>query len=123
MISFLDKNLTIKPTFRTPNEVPSQREASERHRYTLSTFQTLVRDFKNQKIIFFSSIKKGPKKHKISDVTRDKIITLRKRNHFIYEIRIFLSGMVFIRVWIQLIVFLGGMVFQNCLVRPNLNLG
>ncbi len=69
----------------------SQREASKKHWYTLSTFQTLVRDFKNQKIIFFLPVKKGPKKHKMPGVTRDKIIALRKRNHSIYEIKDFLA--------------------------------
>ena len=69
----------------------SQREASTKHEYTLSTFQTLVRDFKNCKIIFFPPVKKGPKKHKMLDVTRDKIIALRKKNQSIYEIKDFLK--------------------------------
>lgn len=68
-----------------------QKEASTKHGYTLSTFQTLVRDFKNYKIIFFPPVKKGPKKHKMPDATRDKIIALRKKNHSIYEIKDFLK--------------------------------
>ena len=40
----------------------AQKEAAEKHGYTIYTFQTIVRDFKNQKIIFFPPIKKGPKK-------------------------------------------------------------
>jgi len=65
----------------------SQKEASEKYGYSLSTFQTLVRDFKNRKIIFFPPIKMGPKKKQMPDTIKEKIIKLRKGNHSIYEIR------------------------------------
>jgi len=65
----------------------SQKEASEKYGYSLSTFQTLVRDFKNRKIIFFPPIKMGPKKKQMPDTIREKIIKLRKGNHSIYEIK------------------------------------
>lgn len=65
----------------------SQKEASEKYGYSLSTFQTLVRDFKNRKIVFFPAVKMGPKKKQMPDTIKEKIIKLRKENHSIYEIR------------------------------------
>lgn len=65
----------------------TQKQAAKRHGYSPSTFQTLVRDFKQQKITFFEKTKKGPKKKKIADVTIEKIVALRKKNHSITEIR------------------------------------
>ena len=64
----------------------TQKEIAEKHGYTLPSFQSLVRDFKNQRIIFFPHVKKGPKNKQITDETREKIIRLRKRNHSIYDI-------------------------------------
>ena len=64
-----------------------QKEVSEKHGYAPSTFQTIVRDFKSGKIVFFQPIKKGPKKKQMADPIREKVITLRKRNHSIYEIK------------------------------------
>jgi len=65
----------------------TQKETSKKYGYSLSTFQTLVRDFKNRKIIFFPPIKMGPKKKQMPETIREKIIKLRKGNHSIYEIR------------------------------------
>jgi len=65
----------------------SQKEASEKYGYSISTFQTLVRDFKNRKIVFFPAVKMGPKKKQMPDIIKEKIIKLRKENHSIYEIR------------------------------------
>ena len=65
----------------------SQKEASEKYGYSISTFQTLVRDFKNRKIVFFPAVKMGPKKKQMPDTIKEKIIKLRKENHSIYEIR------------------------------------
>lgn len=65
----------------------SQKEAAKKHGYSLSTFQTLVRDFKNRKIIFFPPVKMGPKKKRMPVTITEKIIKLRKENHSIYEIR------------------------------------
>ena len=65
----------------------SQKEVTKKHGYSLSTFQTLVRDFKNCKIIFFPPVKMGPKKKQMPDTIKEKIIKLRKGNHSIYEIR------------------------------------
>lgn len=65
----------------------TQRQASKKHNYKLSTFQTILRDFKSGKITFFPPIKKGPKRKQITDHIKEKVITLRKRNHSIYEIQ------------------------------------
>ncbi len=64
----------------------TQNDAAAKYGYTLSSFQSLVRDFKSGKIIFFPPVKKGPKRKQMSDPIREKIISLRKRNHSIYEI-------------------------------------
>ena len=65
----------------------TQKQAAKKHGYSPSTFQTLVRDFKQQKITFFDKSKKGPKKKKIADEIIEKIVALRKNNHSITEIR------------------------------------
>jgi len=68
-----------------------QKEISEKHGYALSSFQSLVRDFKKQKIVFFSPVKKGPGKQRMPHSVRDKIIAFRKKNHSIYDIQDFLK--------------------------------
>lgn len=65
----------------------TQKEAAEKHGYTIYTFQTIVRDFKNQKIIFFPSVKKGPKRKQIPDEIKEKIIGMRKKNYSVYDIK------------------------------------
>ena len=65
----------------------TQKEVAEKHGYTIYTFQTIVRDFKNQKIIFFSPVKKGPKRKQIPDPLKEKIIAMRKKNYSVYDIK------------------------------------
>jgi len=65
----------------------TQKQVAERYGYSVFTLQTIVRDFKNRKIIFFPPVKKGPKKKQITDPIRNKIINLRKKNYSIYDIR------------------------------------
>jgi len=65
----------------------SQKVTAKKYGYTLSTFQTIVRDFKKRKIILFPPVKKGPKRKQITDPIKDRIKGLRKKNHSIYEIR------------------------------------
>lgn len=69
------------------DESLSQAEAAEKAGYALSTFQSLVSDFRNGKIRFFLKPQYGPKKRRVSDYVTNKIITLRKSNHSIYDIR------------------------------------
>ncbi len=65
----------------------SQKEASKKHGYTPSSFQTLVRDFKKQKIVFFPPKKRGPWRKQIPDPIINRAIDLRKKNHSINEIQ------------------------------------
>lgn len=65
----------------------TQKEAAKKHGYSPSSFQSLVRDFKTQRIVFFLPMEKKPKKKIKSDAVRNKVIILRKRNHSIYEIK------------------------------------
>jgi transposase len=64
----------------------SQKDASKKYGYTPSSFQTVVRDFKKQRIVFFPPAKKGPKRKQITDPIKDRVIELRKKNHSIYDI-------------------------------------
>ena len=68
-----------------------QKEISEKYGYALSSFQSLVRDFKKQKIVFFPPVKKGPGKQRMPNSVKDKIIAFRKKNHSIYGIQDFLK--------------------------------
>ena len=65
----------------------SQIEASKKHGYTPFSFQTLVRDFKKQKIVFFPPKKRGPRRKQIPDSIIDRAIDLRKKNYSINEIQ------------------------------------
>jgi len=65
----------------------SQKAASEKYGYTTSSLQTIVRDFKKGKIVFFQPVKKGPKRKQITDPLIEKIIELRKTIHSINEIQ------------------------------------
>lgn len=65
----------------------TQREAAEKYEYKLTAFQSLVRDFKNQQIVFFQPVKKGPKTNRMPDRTRQEIIEMRKKNQSIYDIK------------------------------------
>lgn len=65
----------------------TQKDVANKYGYTTTSFQTIVRDFKKQKIVFFPPIKKGPKRKQITDPIQEKVIELRKKNHSIYEIQ------------------------------------
>jgi len=65
----------------------SQKEAAKKYEYTTSSFQTIVRDFKKQKIVFFLSKKRKTRKKQISNPIIERIIDLRKKNHSIINIQ------------------------------------
>ena len=70
----------------------TQSEAAKRAGYAVSTFQSLVSNFKNGKIDFFTKPQFGPKRRQVSDFVYEKIVSLRKSNHSIYEILDILSA-------------------------------
>jgi transposase len=70
----------------------TQNEAANRVGYSITTFQSLVSNFQNGKIDFFVNPQYGPKRRRISDYEYDKIVSLRKSNHSIYEIKDILSS-------------------------------
>jgi len=75
----------------------SARKIALRLGYTLSSFQTLVRDFKvnlkeGRKPEFFISHRPGPKSTPKKDIVRMEAITLRKRNYSIYDIQALLEA-------------------------------
>ena len=70
----------------------TQNEAAKRAGYSVTTFQSLVSNFQNGKIDFFVNPQYGPKRRRISDYEYDKIVSLRKSNHSIYEIKDILSS-------------------------------
>lgn len=65
----------------------TQDEAAIRAGYSKTTFQSLVSNFQNGKLEFFVKPQGGPKRRRISDYESNKIISLRKSNHSIYEIK------------------------------------
>jgi len=66
----------------------SQSEAAKRAGYAVTTFQSLVSNFQNGKIDFFTKPQFGPKRRQVSDFIYEKIVSLRKSNHYsIYEIK------------------------------------
>jgi len=65
----------------------SQREAAEKFRYSVYTFQSLVSNFQNGTIDFFPPVKPGPKKRWTPDSVSERIIALRKHNHSVYDIK------------------------------------
>ena len=65
----------------------TQEEAANRVGYSIKTFQSLVSNFQNGKIHFFMESQHGPTRRRISDYEQNKIISLRKSNHSIYDIR------------------------------------
>lgn len=70
----------------------SQKETARKYGYSIFTFQSIVRDFKNQKIVFFTPPKLGPKNKHTPDSIQGKIINLRKKNHSIYDIKDILNA-------------------------------
>ena len=70
----------------------TQTEAAKRAGYAVTTFQSLVSNFQNGKIDFFTKPQFGPKRRQVSDFVYEKIVSLRKSNHSIYEIIDILSA-------------------------------
>ncbi len=64
----------------------SQKEAATRFGYSLYAFQSLVRDFKKQKIRLFALPQKGPRGRHTPRAVRERIISLRKGNLSSYDI-------------------------------------
>ena len=69
----------------------SQQEAAKRAGYSVSTFQSLVSNFQSGKIDFFLRPQYGPRRRQVSDFVYERIVSLRKSNHSIYEIKEILS--------------------------------
>ena len=65
----------------------SQSGAAKRAGYAVTTFQSLVSNFQNGKIEFFAKPQFGPKRRQVSDFVCERIVSLRKSNHSIYEIK------------------------------------
>ena len=65
----------------------TQEEAAQRIGYSITTFQSLVSNFQNGKINFFLESEYGPTRRRISDYEQNRIISLRKSNHSIYDIK------------------------------------
>ena len=70
----------------------SQKETAKKYGYSIFTFQSIVRDFKNEKIVFFPPPNFGPKNKHTPDPIQRKIINLRKKNHSIYDIKNILNA-------------------------------
>jgi transposase len=69
----------------------TQKEAAKRAGYSISTFQSLVSNFQNGKIEFFVKSQYGPNRRQASDFILERIVTLRKSGHSVYEIKDILS--------------------------------
>lgn len=69
----------------------TQKEAAERAGYSISTFQSLLSNFQNGKVEFFVKPQYGPNRRQASDFMHEKIISLRKSDHSVYEIKDILS--------------------------------
>lgn len=71
--------------FQNPKE-PAQRAG-----YSISTFQSLVSNFQNGKVEFFLKPQYGPNRRQASDFIHERIVSLRKSGHSVYEIKDVLS--------------------------------
>ena len=69
----------------------TQKEAAKRGGYSTSTFQSLVSNFQNRKVEFFLKPQYGPNRRQASDFIHERIISLRKSGHSVYEIKDILS--------------------------------
>jgi transposase len=65
----------------------TQKEAAKRAGYSESTFQSLVSNFQNGKVEFFEKPRYGPNKRQTSDFIQKRIVSLRKSNYSVYEIK------------------------------------
>lgn len=68
-------------------ESSTQKEAAKRAGYSISTFQSLVSNFQNGKVEFFVKPQYGPNRRQASDFIHEKIVSLRKSGHSVYEIK------------------------------------
>lgn len=69
----------------------TQKEAAIRAGYSISTFQSLVSNFQNGKVEFFLKPQYGPNRRQASDFIHERIVSLRKSGHSVYEIKDVLS--------------------------------
>lgn len=69
----------------------TQKEAAKKAGYSISTFQSLVSNFQNGKVEFFLKPQYGPNRRQASDFIHERIVSLRKSNHSVYEIKDILS--------------------------------
>src|SRR3989337_3088199 len=69
----------------------TQKEAAKRAGYSISTFQSLVSNFQNGKVKFFLKPQYGPNRRQASDFIYERIVSLRKSGHSVYEIKDVLS--------------------------------
>lgn len=74
----------------------TQKEAAKRAGYSISTFQSLVSNFQNGKVEFFLKPQYGPNRRQASDFIHERIVSLRKSGHSVYEIKDVLSKEGFI---------------------------
>ncbi len=74
----------------------TQKEAAKRAGYSISTFQSLVSNFQNGKVEFFLKPQYGPNRRQASDFIHERIVSLRKSGHSVYEIKDILSKEGFI---------------------------
>ena len=65
----------------------AQKEAAKRAGYSISTFQSLVSNFQNGKVEFFVKPHYGPNKRQTSDFIQERVVSLRKSNHSVYDIK------------------------------------
>jgi len=72
-------------------ESSTQKEAAKRAGYSISTFQSLVSNFQNGKVEFFVKPQYGPNRRQASDFIHERIVSLRKSGHSVYEIKDILS--------------------------------
>jgi transposase len=64
-----------------------KKELAERFGYTLSSFETMIKNFRHRKIIFFHIPMRGPKERRVPENIREKIVSLRKMNLSIIDIK------------------------------------
>jgi transposase len=69
----------------------TQKEAAKRAGYSISTFQSLVSNFQNGKVEFFVKPQYGPNRRQASDFIHERIVSLRKSGHSVYEIKDIIS--------------------------------
>lgn len=72
-------------------ESSTQKEAAKRAGYSISTFQSLVSNFQNGKVEFFVKPQYGPNRRQASDFIHERIVSLRKSGHSVYEIKDIIS--------------------------------